>query len=533
MAIFSAAEQRFCTTLSRLIYSNPFLPERIELERDLLGEDFVPAPWVYHKIDELDHEHPNLTNLDERVERIAARARQSLAEGALAGEAARTRQMQPDRPAELNLYADLVTYLLYRRFRAELLDVVARSLAGPVESLRVPFWKRFAADFHYYLNLPGLQIPPQQTAAYLLACFFQVRRAFYQIYHHIAGASRPVARLRGAVWQSIFTHNTERYFRLGLYQRMGYFPTLITGPSGTGKELVARAIGLSRFIPFNPEEGRFVADFAGSFHALNVPALAPNLVESQLFGHAKGAFTGAVRDQPGWLEKCPELGSVFLDEIGEVDPSIQVKLLRVLQDRTFYRLGDPRERQFKGKIIAATNRDLAAEMRAGRFRPDFYYRLCGDMITTPSLAEQLADHPADLIDLICLIVKRVTSHDVRELADEVEDWIRKHPMLGAGYAWPGNFRELEQCVWNVLIRKEYHPARQAAPDNPLHGLGHAVMQGSLNADELERHYYSLLFAQTDSYQETARRLGRNWRTVKSKIDPALARRLKAVSASSL
>jgi DNA-binding NtrC family response regulator len=423
----------------------------------------------------------------------------------------------------------LVTYLLYRRYRSDLRDLVAGSLADPVETLRVTFWKRFAADFKYYVDLPGLELPAPQTPAYLLACFFQVRRAFYHIYHHIAGASRPAAKLRGAVWQSIFTHNTERYFRLGLYDRMGRFPTLITGPSGTGKELVARAIGLSRFIPFNSEEGRFAADFAGSFHALNISALAPSLVESQLFGHAKGAFTGAVRDQPGWLEKCAELGSVFLDEIGELDPSIQVKLLRVLQDRTFYRLGDPRERHFKGKIIAATNRDLAADLNAGSFRQDFYYRLCGDMITTPSLAEQLADHPEDLPNLIRLIVKGVATEEVHELATEVEDWIKKDPVLRSGYPWPGNFRELEQCVWNVLIRKEYHPARQASAGNPVQELGRAVMHGSLTADELERHYYSLLFAQTESYQETGRRLGRNWRTVKSKIDPDLVMRMRANS----
>lgn len=518
--LFTRAEYGFCDTLSRLVYSNPFLPERIALEKELLGEDYAPAPWVYHKIDELDHEHPNLTNLDGRVEQVVARARQRLAESGRAG-----KPVRPQRPGESDLYFDLVSYLLYRRYRSDLLDVVARSLARPVESLRVAFWKRFAADFKHFFDLPGLELPAPQTAAYLLACFFQVRRAFYQIYHHIAGASGPAARLRGGVWQSIFTHNMERYFRLGLYQRMGQFPTLITGPSGTGKELAARAIGLSRFIPFDPEKGRFIADFAGSFHALNISALPPTLVESELFGHKKGAFTGATTDRTGWLEECPELGSVFLDEIGELDPSIQVKLLRVLQDRTFHQLGDLGERQFKGKIIAATNRDLAAEMHAGRFRQDFYYRLCGDMIATPSLAEQLADRPDDLAGLIRLIVRRVVSADVEELAGEVEDWIKNDPMLKSGYAWPGNFRELEQCVWNVLIRKEYHPARQVLPDDPLQELGQAVMQGNLSADDLERRYYSLLFAQTGSYQETARRLGRNWRTVKSKIDEDLVLRL--------
>jgi len=373
--------------------------------------------------------------------------------------------------------------------------------------------------------LPGLKFPTQHDAAYLLACLFQVRRAFYQIYHHIAGASRPAANLRATVWQSIFTHNMERHFRLGLYQLMGRFPTLITGPSGTGKELVARAIGLSRFIPFDVEQARFTADFASSFHALNISALAPSLVESELFGHTRGAFTGAIRDQPGWLEKSPELGSVFLDEIGELDPTIQVKLLRVVEDRKFYRLGDTSERLFRGKIIAATNRDLTVEMRAGRFREDFYYRLCGDVIATPSLAEQLQDRPEDLTDLLRLIVKRVTDNE-RELALEVEEWIKKHPGLGPGYAWPGNFRELEQCAWNVLIHKEYHPPRLEDKNNPVEDLAEGVRQGALTIDELERRYATLIFANTGSYQETSRRLGWNWRTVKTKIDPTLLRELR-------
>ncbi|HMF17782.1 MAG TPA: sigma 54-interacting transcriptional regulator [Gemmataceae bacterium] len=515
MALFQPAEQRFADNLSRLIYSNPFLPERIELERTLLGADYVSAPWVYHKIDELDHEHPNLTLLDERVEKVVAGARERLAQGIQAGE------------AELALYADLATYLLYRRFRAGLLDTVARGLEQPTEPPRVPYWKRFAADFKHFVALPGLELPGQQGPAYLLACFFQVRRAFYQIYHHIAGASRPVTKLRGTVWQSIFTHNMERYFRLGLHQRMGRFPTLITGPSGTGKELVARAIGLSRFIPFDPDQGRFTADVAGSFHALNISALAPSLVESELFGHAKGAFTGATRDQAGWLDKCPELGSVFLDEIGELDPGIQVKLLRVLEDRKFHRLGETAERRFRGKILAATNRDLAAEMQAGRFREDLFYRLCGDLITTPSLAEQLRDRPEDLADLLRLIVKRVTADEVHELAGEVEEWIKKSPGLGSDYAWPGNFRELEQCAWNVLIRKEYHPPRMKQKSDPADDLAEAVRHGTLSVDELERRYATLVFAKTASYQETSRRLGWNWRTVKSKIDPELLRQIRS------
>ena len=177
---------------------------------------------------------------------------------------------------------------------------------------------------------------------------------------------------------------------------MGDVTTLVIGPSGTGKELVARSIGLARYIPFDPAGGCFAESFAESFHAVNLSALSPTLIESELFGHRKGSFTGAVVDRQGWFEVCPPLGTVFLDEIGELDPTIQVKLLRVLQSRGFQRMGETSDREFHGKIIAATNRDLAAAMRGGQFREDFYYRLCADVIHTPSLREQLAEAPDDL-----------------------------------------------------------------------------------------------------------------------------------------
>ena len=200
----------------------------------------------------------------------------------------------------------------------------------------------------------------------MFACFYQIRRAFHLIFRHLIGASRPAATLRAAVWQSIFTHDMRRY-RRSLYRRMHDVTTLVTGPSGTGKELVARAIGLSRYIPFDPDREAFVADLDDAFHALNLSALSPTLIESELFGHRKGAFTGALEDRVGWLESCPPHGTVLLDEIGDVDASIQVKLLRVLQTREFQRIGETAPRQFLGKLIASTNRDLASEMRAGSF----------------------------------------------------------------------------------------------------------------------------------------------------------------------
>ena len=303
---------------------------------------------------------------------------------------------------------------------------------------------------------------------------------------------------------------------------MADITTLVTGPSGTGKELVARAVGHSRYIPFDPEAAVFVEDFGESFHPLNLSAMSPTLIESELFGHKRGAFTGASADRAGWLETCTPLGTVFLDELGEIDATIQGKLLRVIQSRSFSRLGESAERVFEGKLIAATNRDLGAEMKAGRFREDFYYRLCSDMIRTPSLHEQIADSPKELRRLIEFIVRRVVGEESQTLCDETESWIENH--LGRDYPWPGNIRELEQCVRNVMIRKQYHPpshAQESASSGPRTSLGHDVARGGLSVEQLLNRYCTLVVAETGSYVEAAKRLGIDRRTVKARVDPEL------------
>ena len=134
---------------------------------------------------------------------------------------------------------------------------------------------------------------------------------------------------------SIFTHDMRRY-RRSFYKRMGDFTTLIIGPTGSGKELVARAVGLSRYIRFNPKSLTFEKDFSETFFPINLSALPLTLVESELFGHRRGAFTGALEDRKGWLEICPPEGSVFLDEIGELKQCVRNVMVR----REYYPAGN-------------------------------------------------------------------------------------------------------------------------------------------------------------------------------------------------
>ena len=493
------SERAFAGVMTRLVTCNHFLPERIALEREALGTAFVDDPSTAWNLNaESGARNPNILRLTERTGTIVNRLHPFLKRGS---------RLATD---EREGYENLVYYFLYQRYRS---DFQAMTLAAAAPSSTAKCFHAFAGDLREYLESARQEPLSSPEVAQVFAGFCQLERAFLNIFTHLVGSSAPVARLRAAVWESIFTCNFSRY-RSGLFQRMREITTLISGPSGTGKELVAQAIASSGYIPFDPVAQRFVQDHGELFRPLNVSALSVNLVEAELFGHKRGAFTGALQDRVGWLEVCPEGGAVFLDEIGELDVSLQVKLLRVLETRTFHRLGESQPRSFSGKIIAATNRDLVEEMEAGRFRRDFYYRLCSDVIVTPSLHEQLADAPQELPRLVKFIARRLVGDtQAEELTAEV---LKVVEQLSPTYPWPGNFRELEQCVRNVLVRRRYEPVR-LTPGRPAAALAAELEQGRLTAEQMLQRYCSIVYAQTRNVEETARRLNIDRRTVKARL----------------
>ncbi len=511
MALISGAEMPAVRAIARLVYCNPFLPERMELEEQILGDAAAPHDGVWHPRSAVDEVSRNLAPIGERARCLAENLRTRLIDGERPG------------PAELVLYQDLCIYVLYHQCREGFMRILdaPRAKRG---ARAAPLWREFSDLCSRLVDDPGVGLGHGQTPATLFSCFFQVRRAFEQIFSWIAGGSRPAARLRAQVWQSVFTHDLRRYQR-ALYARMGDVTTLVTGPSGAGKELVARAVGLARYIPFDPAKMRFEGDAEESFFALNLSALSPTLIESELFGHKRGAFTGAISDRKGWLEVCPPTGTVFLDEIGEVAPDLQVKLLRVLETRTFQPLGTSDDHHFRGKIIAATNRDLGREMRAGRFREDLYYRLCADTIVTPSLRERIADRPEELATLVGFLAERlVGQREADALAHEAVVWIDEN--LGQDYTWPGNVRELSHCISNVMIHADYRPASRASAPNIVEALAAAFTAGDLPLDEMIRRYTTIVFAREGSYVKAADSLGIDRRTVKAHIDPALLTALR-------
>ncbi|MBJ6762626.1 sigma-54-dependent Fis family transcriptional regulator [Myxococcaceae bacterium JPH2] len=205
---------------------------------------------------------------------------------------------------------------------------------------------------------------------------------------------------------------------------------LITGESGTGKELIATALHGASSRRDKP------------FIKINCAAIPATLLESELFGYEKGAFTGAVTSKPGRFELADE-GTLFLDEIGEIPVEMQVKLLRALQEGEFERVGGIKTTRVDVRLVAATNRDLQAEIEAGRFRKDLYYRLAVVPIVLPALRERRSDIP--------MLAQHFVDKYNRRLNKKIEGIADDALALLQTYAWPGNIRELENLIERVLL----------------------------------------------------------------------------------
>jgi hypothetical protein len=234
MAFLTPQDRASLAAVSRLAHANPFLPERVELERAVLGDAFVAGEPVWSQ-QVRDPEQPR-ANAWAIVERLEARA------GELE---VRLRDGTEAREADLVLYEDAVLHLLYQRYYRHFFAAAFGPSAAQSDPARWRFYNNFLADWRRFFQIEGVHFPTGHDPRHTFACFRQIQCAFEQVFRDIIGSSMPAARLRASIWQSIFTHDIRRYRRT-LYARMGEFATLITGPSGTGKELVARAIAQSR-----------------------------------------------------------------------------------------------------------------------------------------------------------------------------------------------------------------------------------------------------------------------------------------------
>jgi len=483
----SSGDQQFFALVSRAAFANPFGHERDELDRRIAGGD-VSAERLLAAL---------LERLTERVAALDAD-----------GVASITDFVDQDR----ELMEHAIWFLLFHRYADELDAHIDLQLAGISKDGPAPL--PFASTLDADLAQRGF--PPERRVR-AVELFFQMRRAFRFIGTHLVGPSASMRSLRESLWNNIFTHDVARYERL-LWDRMEDFSTILIGETGTGKGAAAAALGRSGFIPFDAERGAFREGFDTSFLPLNLSEYPDSLIESELFGHKKGAFTGAVENHEGALSRVSPHGVIFLDEIGEVSTPVQVKLLRVLQDRAYTPVGSHESRRFAGRVVAATHRDLRELRATGRLRDDFYYRLCSDIICVPALRQRLAEEPQELPALIHAIIPRLVGESNAALEQEVHEAILTG--VGADYAWPGNVRELEQSIRRVLLTKRCQPdaVRTHAADEDT--VATAMREGALDAKSLLARYCAELYERHGTYERVSRITGLDRRTVKKHVEAA-------------
>jgi two-component system response regulator PilR (NtrC family) len=280
---------------------------------------------------------------------------------------------------------------------------------------------------------------------------------------------------------------------------------LVTGESGTGKELVARAIH------YNSERR------GGPFVPINCGAIPENLLESELFGHEKGAFTGAIRQKPGLFETAAN-GTIFLDEIGELPQQMQVKLLRVLQENEFRRVGGTKDIQANVRVLAATNRHLEEAVSEGRFREDLYYRFNVIRVDLPPLRQRREDIPL----MIDFFWERFTGQKGVKVA---EDAMRRL----IDYQWPGNVRELENVIERAtVLGRENEITLDCLPPNLITGMSTTVSpltdipEAGMDLDaylgEIEKEILIKALVRTDGVRKTAAGLlGITFRSIRYRL----------------
>ncbi len=314
--------------------------------------------------------------------------------------------------------------------------------AAPIGALYASGWLRAEDDDAPLLlqrRLRALELPVPEAAPPRLT--LEERRLLADL---LTAASREVSRwLREQAPQARASAPPGRYSEIigqaplmrALYRTLDKIrhadsTVLIQGENGTGKELLARAI--------HAHSGRRDRPFV----VQNCSALNDNLLDSELFGHKRGSFTGAIADKPGLFDVA-DGGTFFLDEVGDMSPTLQVKLLRVLQEGTFLPVGDTVTRKVNVRIIAATHRDLKRMVAEGTFRQDLYYRLNVINLVAPPLRERVEDIPA----LVEHFIRRAERHLGARPAPPEEDTLRRL----AAYAWPGNVRELENEIERLVV----------------------------------------------------------------------------------
>ncbi len=478
-------DRNFFTLVSEATFTNPFSEHWDELKRKISSKSY-DVPWRKMA-------HELVREIEKRIS-----------------------YLDKDRPAKIsdfqqsdrNLLEHVFVFKVYFQFIEEFEELIDRQFDAGDEPVTVPF----ARDVLSQLTARGFA---HSAANKYFSLIYQTRRAARFIGRRLIGTSPSMRMLRMNLWNNIFTHDIHHYERY-LWNKMEDFSTLLLGPTGCGKGAAAAAIGRSGFIPYEEKKNTFADSFTRMFIPINLSQYPETLVESELFGHKKGAFTGAVTDHKGLFAMCGNHSSVFLDEIGDTSIQVQIKLLQILQDRIFSPVGSHKNEHFKGRVIAATNKSIDELRLEGRFRDDFYYRLCSDCILVPSLKQRIDENPSEINELISDKVEQITGHKAPEIDRTVKEVIDTE--LGKDYHWPGNVRELEQCIRRVIIKRSYQGDKMIKSMDEKRKLFSDIESGSLSATRLLTAYCQILYSKYGTYQDVARITGLDRRTVKKHID---------------
>jgi len=450
-----------------------------------------------------------ISNLPEHV------SREQLVSEVISRVAGFVAKMEEEMRASVAFYEgedrELVFYTFLFDIFHRTIEVFDRHILSQIAAGDAAIDVSFASEVLTLFMLRGFT---ESDAILFFAIFFQLRRAFFFIVKQLVGVSPCMQKLRTDLWCTIFTCDPV-FYKENLLGRMEDFSTLILGQTGTGKGTAASAIGRSGFIPFDAKTGKFAESFTRAFVSLNLSQFPEGIIESELFGHKKGAFTGAFETQKGVFDICSSHGSIFLDEIGDISVPVQIKLLRVLQERLFSPVGSHEKRRFSGRVIAATNKDIDSLRRQGVFRDDFYYRLCSDVIVMPPLFQRIREDGNELDKLVAHLVAVITGAENQELAAVVRTVIDER--LGQSYPWPGNVRELEQCVRRVIIRREYHGDLRPQEQSAVGALVEKMDGGELSAESLLSTYARILYKRYNSYEAVSRVLQVDRRTAKRHV----------------
>ncbi len=470
-------EREFFVKIKKAIILNPFSRERLAVDLELTGG--VPSSSEEESFNKL------LNRIGKAVDQVLSKSRNSQMHLAAAD-------------ADLLRYA--ILFKIFYLYCDDYDELIRKQVSKGEESCRVDFAQEVLQRLvdYGFNNVEALRF---------FALFYQMRRAFFFI-QKIAGESDCVEELRKNLWNNIFTNNIELYDRF-LWNRMEDFSTMLLGETGTGKGLAAAAIGRSGCIPFNDTKNCFAESFQKTFISINLSKFPEQLIESELFGHKKGAFTGAVEQHRGIFSHCSPCGAIFIDEVGEVSIPVQIKLLQVLQERQFSLVGSHKTEKFNGRVIAATNQPLRKIREEGKFRDDFYYRLCSDVIEVPPLRQRIQENPGELKIILSFIVSRILGRPSQDLVDRIGEYIIINQP--ENYGWPGNIRELEQCVRQILLRQYYTWQREE--DTDVDQLHVSFTQGKLTAQQLLGRYCKGLYKRLGTYGAVARVTDLDRRTV--------------------